>query len=83
MATYRCINIIAGRSIVCFSHVSILGLRQAIPVSLAIWQLWELIQQNERFWDHVLGQELRSVLSQVFNADSGWGDISHKVLLLG
>ncbi len=56
--THLIFQLVARLHIVSFGHVSILGLGQAVPVSFPIWQPWELIQEHERLWDHVLGQKL-------------------------
>ena len=73
---------LAGRlHIISFSHVSILGLRQAVPVSFPIWQPWELVQQHKRLRDHVLGQKLCSVLAQLGDVRAAGRNICHQVLL--
>ena len=73
---------LAGRlHIVGFGHVSILGLRQAVPVSFPIRQPRELVQQHECLRDHVLGQKLGSVLAQLGDVRAAGRDICHQVLL--
>lgn len=79
--THLIFQLAARLHIVSFSHVSILGLRQAVPVSFPIGQPRKLIQQHKRLRDHVLGQKLRSVLAQLGDVRAAGRDICHQVLL--
>ena len=79
--THLIFQLAARLHIVSFCHVSILRLRQAVPVSFAIRQPWELIQQHESLRDHVLGQKLHSVLAQFGDVRAAGRDICHQVLL--
>ena len=63
--THLMFQLVAGLYIVGLSHVFILRLWQAVPVSFPIGQSGKLIQQDKGLGDHVFRQELASMLPQL------------------
>jgi hypothetical protein len=80
--SHRFLHFITGGSIVCLSHICILWLWQAGPVSFPIGHLGKLIQQNKSLRNHLLGQELGHMLAQLLCVNGIWRKVAHKVLLL-